>query len=119
MIPPDRFIPIAEETGLIIPLGTWILKTACLQANAWASKLTRFRIAINLSPRQLLANDFIATLDRILSETGTNPEWIKFEVTENLVMRDIVKATERLHQVRERGIQLAMDDFGTGYPSLS
>ncbi|MGZ4981100.1 MAG: EAL domain-containing protein [Methylobacter sp.] len=119
IIPPDRFIAIAEETALIIPLGTWILKTACLQANAWGNKLAGFRLAINLSPRQLLAEDFIAVLDSVLAETGTNPEWIELEVTESLIMHDIEKATERLHQIRKRGIHVAMDDFGTGYSSLS
>ncbi|TAN68249.1 MAG: EAL domain-containing protein [Methylobacter sp.] len=119
IIPPDRFIAIAEETALIIPLGKWILKTACLQANVWADKLSEFRIAINLSPLQLLADDFIDVLDSILAETRTNPEWIELEVTEGLVMHDIKKATERLHQIKERGIHVAMDDFGTGYSSLS
>ena len=119
IVPPDRFIAIAEETALIIPLGKWILKTACLQANEWADKLAGFRIAINLSPLQLLADDFIAVLDTILAETGTHPEWIELEVTEGLIMHDIEKATERLHQIRERGIHIAMDDFGTGYSSLS
>ncbi|MGZ8160473.1 MAG: EAL domain-containing protein [Methylobacter sp.] len=116
---PDTFIPLAEETGLIIPLGKWILKRACLQAKAWMNKLTGFRIAINLSPLQILADDFIADLDFILAETGTNPGWIELEVTENLVMHDIEKATRRLHLIRERGIHIAMDDFGTGYSSLS
>jgi diguanylate cyclase (GGDEF)-like protein/PAS domain S-box-containing protein len=119
VVPPDRFIAIAEETALIIPLGKWILKTACLQANEWAGKLAGFRIAINLSPLQLLADDFIIVLDSILAETRTNPEWIELEVTEGLIMHDIEKATERLHQIRERGIHVAMDDFGTGYSSLS
>ncbi len=119
VVPPDRFITIAEETALIIPLGTWILKTACLQASLWAGKLTGFRVAINLSPLQLLADDFIAVLDRILAETGANPAWIELEVTEGLIMHDIDKASKRLHQIRERGIHVAMDDFGTGYSSLS
>jgi diguanylate cyclase (GGDEF)-like protein/PAS domain S-box-containing protein len=119
MIPPDRFIPITEETGLIIPIGAWILKTACLQANTWRGRLSGFRIAINLSPRQLLDDDFIAVLDRVLAETGTNPEWIELEVTESLIMHDINKASERLVQIRNRGIRIAMDDFGTGYSSLS
>ncbi|MDI1278258.1 EAL domain-containing protein [Methylobacter sp.] len=119
IIPPDRFIAIAEETALIIPLGKWILKTACLQARIWVNQLPGFRLAINLSPLQLLADDFIVVLDRILAETGTKPEWIELEVTEGLIMLDIIKATERLHQIRERGIHVAMDDFGTGYSSLS
>ncbi|MGZ8237396.1 MAG: EAL domain-containing protein [Methylobacter sp.] len=119
IVSPDSFIAIAEETALIIPLGTWILKTACLQANVWANKLAGFRLAINLSPRQLLAEDFIAVLDSVLAETGTDPESIELEVTESLIMHDIEKATERLHQIRARGIHVAMDDFGTGYSSLS
>ncbi|HEY8035588.1 MAG TPA: EAL domain-containing protein [Methylobacter sp.] len=119
IVPPDRFIAIAEETALIIPLGKWILKTACLQANEWANKQEGFRIAINLSPLQLLADDFIVILDQILDETCTNPEWIELEVTESLVMHNIEKATERLQQIRARGIHIAMDDFGTGYSSLS
>jgi diguanylate cyclase (GGDEF)-like protein/PAS domain S-box-containing protein len=119
MIPPDSFISVAEETGLIIPIGAWILKTACLQANIWRGRLSEFRIAINLSPRQLLDDDFIAVLDRVLAETGTNPEWIELEVTESLIMHDIHKASERLCQIRNRGIRIAMDDFGTGYSSLS
>jgi len=119
IVPPDRFIAIAEETALIIPLGKWILKTACLQAKIWAKQMAGFRIAINLSPLQLLADDFIVVLDQILAETGTDPEWIELEVTEGLVMHDINKVTERLQQIRERGIHVAMDDFGTGYSSLS
>jgi len=119
MMPPDGFIGIAEETGLIVPLGKWILKTACLQAKAWAGKQAGFRVAINLSPRQLLVEDFIAVLDDILAQTGTDPSWIELEVTESLVMHDVEKATELLQQIRGRGIHVAMDDFGTGYSSLS
>lgn len=119
MIPPNRFIAIAEESALIIPLGKWILKTAFLQANVWAEQRPGFRVAINLSPLQLLADDFIAILDDILAETCTNPESIELEVTEGLVMHDIDKACERLQQIRARGIHIAMDDFGTGYSSLS
>lgn len=119
MMPPDGFIGIAEETGLIVPLGKWILKIACLQAKAWAGKQAGFRVAINLSPRQLLAEDFIAVLDEILAQTGTDPSWIELEVTESLVMHDVEKATELLQQIRGRGIHVAMDDFGTGYSSLS
>jgi EAL domain-containing protein (putative c-di-GMP-specific phosphodiesterase class I) len=90
-----------------------------LQAKVWANQLAGFRLAINLSPRQLLAEDFIAVLDSVLVETGTHPEWIELEVTESLIMHDIEKATERLQQIRKRGIHVAMDDFGTGYSSLS
>ncbi len=116
---PETFIAIAEETGLIVPLGKWVVRTACLQAAAWAGKLPGFRVAINLSPRQLLADDFIAVLDSILAETHTNPDWIELEVTESLVMHDIETAADRLRKIRRRGIHVAMDDFGTGYSSLS
>lgn len=119
MMAPDSFIAIAEETGLIVPLGNWILKMACLHARAWAKRRTGFRVAINLSPRQLLADNFIEVLDTILAETHAEPKWIELEVTESLVMHDIETATERLWQIRARGIHVAMDDFGTGYSSLS
>jgi diguanylate cyclase (GGDEF)-like protein/PAS domain S-box-containing protein len=119
LLPPNLFIPMAEETGLIVPLGKWILRTACLQAHRWARPLPGFRIAVNLSPKQLLADDFIDTLDAILAETGTAPEWVELEITESLVMHDLKKAVECLRRVRERGIHIAMDDFGTGYSSLS
>lgn len=119
IIPPDRFISVAEETALIIPLGAWILKTACLQANRWSRNRPGFRVAVNLSPLQLLADDFIDTLDSILADTDTNPNTIELEVTEGLILHDIGKATERLHQLWTRGVHVAMDDFGTGYSSLS
>lgn len=119
MMPPDDFIGNAEETGLIVPLGNWILKTACLQAKAWAGKQSGFRIAINLSLRQLWDDDFLAVLDDILARTGTDPGLIELEITESLVMHDVEKATGLLRQIRERGIHVAMDDFGTGYSSLS
>lgn len=119
VMPPESFISVAEETALIIPLGNWILKTACLQANIWERLRPGFRIAVNISPRQLMHEDFIAVLDNILAETRTKPECLEFEVTESLVMHNIENATERLQQIRKRGISLAMDDFGTGYSSLS
>jgi len=119
IVSPNQFIPIAEETALIIPLGQWILRTACLQAKAWGDRLPDFRIAINLSAKQLLADNFIDFLDRILAETQTDPQLIELEITESLVMHDIEKATERLSRIRDRGIHIAMDDFGTGYSSLS
>ncbi|WP_077728302.1 EAL domain-containing protein [Methylocaldum sp. 14B] len=119
IVSPGRFITIAEETALIIPLGQWILRTACLRTSAWQHKLPEFRIAINLSAKQLLADDFIDLLDRVLAETGTDPGAVELEITETLVMHDIEKASERLSRIRDRGIHIAMDDFGTGYSSLS
>jgi diguanylate cyclase (GGDEF)-like protein/PAS domain S-box-containing protein len=119
MIAPDRFIPIAEETGLIYPLGKWILRTAFLQANHWAKRFPGFRVAVNLSARQLLADNFIDDLDCILQESGVSSSAIELEITESLVMHDIDTATKRLRAIAERGIRVAMDDFGTGYSSLS
>ncbi|WP_054773431.1 EAL domain-containing protein [Methylogaea oryzae] len=119
MIAPDRFIPVAEETGLIYPLGNWILRTAFLQAKAWAARFPGFRLAINLSARQLLADEFIADLADILRETGVSPQSIELEITESLVMHDIDTATRRLRSITAQGIRIAMDDFGTGYSSLS
>ncbi|MFA5985319.1 MAG: EAL domain-containing protein [Methylococcaceae bacterium] len=119
IVSPDHFIALTEETDLIIPLGNWILETACLQANIWAHKLPGFRVAINISPKQLLAENFIDVLEGILAKTGTHPEWITLEVTESLIMHDIQITAERLQKIRNRGIHIAMDDFGTGYSSLS
>ncbi|HLF96246.1 MAG TPA: EAL domain-containing protein [Methylococcaceae bacterium] len=119
IIPPDRFIPVAEETGFIHALGRWILRAACLQAKAWADQFYGIRIAVNLSAKQLLADDFIADLDEILAETGVSPRWIELEITESVVMHDIDTATRRLRSIAEKGIKIAMDDFGTGYSSLS
>jgi diguanylate cyclase (GGDEF)-like protein/PAS domain S-box-containing protein len=119
IVPPDRFIPVAEETALILPLGKWILRTACLQARKWTARLPGFRVAINLSARQLLSDDFIDALDLILAESGTDAGSIELEITESMVMHDVEKATERLRRIRERGIHVAMDDFGSGHSSLS
>ncbi|HLF96586.1 MAG TPA: EAL domain-containing protein [Methylococcaceae bacterium] len=119
VIPPDKFIPVAEETGFIHVLGRWILRTACMQAKAWADRFCGIRIAVNLSAKQLLADDFIADLDKILEETGVSPRWIELEITESVVMHDIDTATHRLRSIAGKGIRIAMDDFGTGYSSLS
>jgi diguanylate cyclase (GGDEF)-like protein/PAS domain S-box-containing protein len=119
LMEPGHFIRIAEETSLIVPFGYWILKTACLQAKTWAAMREGFRIAVNLSAKQLLADDFIESLGRLLAETGTRPEWIELEITESLVMHDIEKATERLARIQAYGIHVTMDDFGTGYSSLA
>ena len=120
LVPPARFIPLAEETGLIVPLGEWVLKTVCAQAMAWRrSGLSPLVVAVNLSPRQFWQQGLPATVARVLAETGLEPRWLELEIIESLVMHDMESARATLQQLKELGVQLSMDDFGTGYSSLS
>jgi len=120
LVPPDEFIPLAEETGLIKSLGEWVLRTACAQAQAWrAMDLPVFGVSVNLSSGQLkreFARDTVAT---VLEETGLSPNLLTFEITESLIMEDAEEAITNLHAIREMGVGLSIDDFGTGYSSLS
>jgi diguanylate cyclase (GGDEF)-like protein/PAS domain S-box-containing protein len=119
MIPPSEFIPIAEETGLINELGCWITTTACLQAQTWREMgLKDFELAINLSPHQL-SNDCAFKLAGILESTNFPAKLLEFEITESLLMESGCKAIEQLSRIKELGIGLAMDDFGTGHSSMS
>ena len=120
LVSPDEFIPLAEEVGLIEPLGEWVLRSACRQNKAWQEAgHPSIRIAVNLSVNQLKQSDFIAILDRVLQETRLDPLWLELELTESLVMEDAEFSGEVLANISERGIHLAIDDFGTGYSSLS
>jgi diguanylate cyclase (GGDEF)-like protein/PAS domain S-box-containing protein len=120
LIPPAQFIPLAEETGLIVPIGEWVLKTACLQNKAWQDRgLPRLRIAVNLSPRQFAYESLLTDVARVLNETGLDPAWLEFEITESMVMRDPEHAVTLLRGLKAMGIHLSIDDFGTGYSSLS
>jgi len=120
LISPDDFIPIAEETGLIIPIGEWVLTTACLQARLWQEAgMTDFRISVNLSRRQLEQAGLPATLRQILHETGCPPQLLELEITESSTMSNPEQAIIRLNALHEMGIGLALDDFGTGYSSLA
>jgi len=120
MIPPNRFIPVAEDTGLIRPIGEWVLKTACRQLKAWQQMgFTGLRIAVNISARQFRQPDLVSKIDRILAETGLNPQCLELELTESYLMEDADAAIRTLEFLKVRGIQLAIDDFGTGYSSLS
>jgi diguanylate cyclase (GGDEF)-like protein/PAS domain S-box-containing protein len=119
MITPDRFIPLAEETGLILPIGEWVLRTACRQGKAWQDAgLKPVRIAVNLSGRQ-----FKIKLDQvvagILLETGFAPRWLELELTESILMRNASGNLELLQALAAMGCSLSMDDFGTGYSSLA
>jgi diguanylate cyclase (GGDEF)-like protein/PAS domain S-box-containing protein len=119
-IPPNRFIPLAEQTGLIIPIGAWVLETACRQARLWhEAGFSSLRMAVNISPSQFKQTDFIDRLDRALLESGIDPTLLELEVTESVVMERSDEALMTLTDLKSRGIKLAIDDFGTGYSMLS
>jgi diguanylate cyclase (GGDEF)-like protein/PAS domain S-box-containing protein len=120
LVPPGRFIPIAEETGLIAPLGEWVLRTACARMKAWIDAgIAPRRMAVNLSARQFKQKDLTQRIAAILQETGLAPQFLELELTESMVMADPAEAEKVLHQLHDSGITLAIDDFGTGYSSLS
>lgn len=120
MISPAEFIPVAEQTGLIIPFGDYTLLTACRQAVEWNSQnCAPPHFAINISPQQLLHPGFLRRVESIMQETGAHPEWFEFEITENAVMRDVKTAIRVMSNLTKMGITLAIDDFGTGHSSLS
>jgi diguanylate cyclase (GGDEF)-like protein len=119
-VPPARFIPIAEETGLIVPIGAWVLKTACAQNRAWQrSGVRRFAVAVNLSPRQFAADNLLEDIRSALAESGLAPQDLELEITESMVMDDPDKAIDVLRQVKALGVSVAIDDFGIGYSSLA
>ncbi len=120
MISPAQFIPIAEETGLILPLGEWVLRTACQQAKMWYDQLgTRFVISVNLSSRQFQQQDLVSTVNRSLKDTNLPAELLELEITETLGMKNPELTLKTLHELKSMGIHIAIDDFGTGYSSLS
>jgi diguanylate cyclase (GGDEF)-like protein len=120
VIAPDKFIPVAEETGLIVPIGRWVLKTACAQNIAWQSQgLPTISVAVNLSPRQFLDENLLADIDDILEETGMEPDLLQLEITESMLMQNVERAIRLLEAIRSRGVRLGIDDFGTGYSSMS
>ena len=120
LVPPGKFIRLAEETGLIVPLGEWVLRTACVQAKAWQDAgLAPLRMAVNLSARQLSKPDLLADIIRILDETGLAPEYLEMEITESSLMERADDAIATLNEMRAMGIHLTADDFGTGYASLN
>lgn len=117
---PMKFIPLAEETGLIIPIGRWVLKTACEQAVNWQTQgLPAIAMAVNLSPRQFQHEHLLRDIDDCLAQTGLAPSLLQLEITESMVMQNIGRAIKVLEALRARGVRLAIDDFGTGYSSMS
>lgn len=119
-ISPNRFIPIAEQTGLIIPIGEWVLRSACTQAVQWQKEgYPEFRMAVNLSLKQFQASNLIQTIQTILAETGFNPSLLDLEITESVAMKEKVQITDKLNQLKQIGVAIAIDDFGTEYSSLN
>lgn len=120
LISPAEFIPLAEESGLIVPIGDWVLAEACRQAKIWSLETPRkFVIAVNISPRQFHHPSFLRRVTETLAESMIDPAFIELEITEGIVMRDVERTIELLEDLRERGLTLAIDDFGTGYSSLA
>lgn len=120
MVPPATFIPVAEETGLIVPIGDWVLKAACLQARALHDLgYSDLRVAVNLSAKQFRRRDLAQTVADILATTRLPPTMLELEVTESSVMENAEVAVRTLHSLKEMGVHLSIDDFGTGYSSLS
>jgi len=119
LVPPDRFIPLAEQTGLIVPLGAWVLKEACRQAAAWARAGHRLQMNVNASALQFVRADFVPTVLRTLQEEGLDPTQLEIELTESLLTIDAAVIRERLDALRAAGVRVAIDDFGAGSSSLS
>ena len=120
LVPPGEFIPLLEENNLIIPIGEWVLRTACAQCRAWQDAgLPPLRMAVNLSARQFRQDNLVEMIDSILRETGISPKLLELELTEGLLMENISETSLILGQLKSRGVQVAIDDFGTGYSSLS
>jgi EAL domain-containing protein (putative c-di-GMP-specific phosphodiesterase class I) len=118
-VPPNAFIPLAEETGLIVPIGEWVMRTACAQAKQWADAgLPPLRVAVNISARQFARTELPECIDRVLSDTGLDPDLFEVELTESMTMTHVDRAIETMDALKRRGIHIAIDDFGTGYSSL-
>lgn len=121
-ISPERFIPVAEETGMIVKLGLWLLEEACRQLRHWQTQgiiSPRFFVSVNVSAYQFSQPNFIQQIDEILTRTQVNPECLKLEITETVIIQNFAAVTEVIHQIHDRSIQISIDDFGTGYSSLS
>jgi diguanylate cyclase (GGDEF)-like protein len=118
---PAHFIPLAEETGLILPLGRWVLETACAQLAAWASnpEFADLTIAVNVSAHQFRQRDFVSQVLQVVEKSGANPRRLKLELTESLLVHNVDDVIEKMYALKVKGIGFSLDDFGTGYSSLS
>ncbi|MGB8954143.1 MAG: EAL domain-containing protein, partial [Tumebacillaceae bacterium] len=120
MVSPGQFIPLAEETRLIIPLGEWVLRTACAQNKAWQDAgFPHVRVSVNLSAHQFLEPNLAQMIKQVLDETGLAPKYLDLEITESITMNNIDRAIATMYELANLGIQISIDDFGTGYSSLS
>ncbi|TRZ65276.1 MAG: EAL domain-containing protein [Rhodocyclaceae bacterium] len=121
MVSPAEFIPIAEETGLILPLGNWVLQTACSQLTVWAARpeMAHLTVAVNVSAHQFRQHDFVDQVLAVLDETGANPQRLKLELTESLLISNMEEVIEKMFALKAKGVGFSLDDFGTGYSSLS
>ena len=120
LMSPEEFIPIAEETGLILPIGEWVLREACRQGRAWhEAGLTNLRVAVNLSPRQFRQRNLARVVASVLDQCGLDPRFLELEITETLIMEDAQANIATLQELKEMGVRVAVDDFGTGYSSLA
>ena len=120
LVLPDRFVPIAEDCGLIVPIGRWVLREACARAKSWEEAgLKPASVAVNISAVEFRHKDFVKGVRATLNETGLEPSHLQLEITESVLMRDAESSTTILQQLKNMGVQLAVDDFGTGYSSLS
>ena len=118
LVPPDAFIPFAEQTGVIVPLGAWVLRTACEQARAWEELGHDMSVSVNVSGRQLLTPGFVASVVGVLANTRLAPGKLSLEITETAMLEDLEEATRVLQELRGGGVRIALDDFGAGYSSL-
>jgi EAL domain-containing protein (putative c-di-GMP-specific phosphodiesterase class I) len=120
MIPPNRFIRLAEDTGLIVDIGEWVLHAACVQARAWQDfGLRAFAVGVNVSARQFASGDLAERVQRVVRDTGLDPAYLELEVTETVAMQDAEQTVETLDALKDIGVRMSIDDFGTGYSSLS
>ncbi|MCP4699216.1 MAG: EAL domain-containing protein [Gammaproteobacteria bacterium] len=120
MLPPNEFISLAEDCGLIVPIGEWVLHTACRQNRAWqAEGCAPIRMAVNLSAKQFYEHAIVHSVSLVLAQTGLSPQWLELELTESIAMSDADKTVDMLLALKDLGVHLAIDDFGTGYSSLN
>jgi diguanylate cyclase (GGDEF)-like protein/PAS domain S-box-containing protein len=121
LVPPASFIPVAEETGLILPVGDWVVRTACAQLQTWSgqARTRHLRLAINVSARQFHQADFVGQIAYCLRQSGIDPARLKLELTESVVLENVEEVIERMRQLKALGVSFSLDDFGTGYSSLA